>query len=184
MGAYLTIIKGDTETKYFDCIEEQSIEQIIASTVKHGDSIKETSTARTLINNSSLGQTVAANNTVFKVPGSQFENEVDESENNALEEEESVPARLTKTKQSDGIALDHGTYTHPFAADDSVSADSSTSSSEEMLRSCESTVLHSAVIPTKDCPNLRNSTRNSVKFKAPKEGYYYFVFSSTFEIVS
>lgn len=169
-------------------MEEQSIEAINTFTIKAAENkFKETSVVSTTKTNSSVKQDKTSANVDKAVHNettfSNFENEVDESENRAIEEEDPISNPLVNTKQSDGIALDHGTYTHPFAADDSVSQDSSTSSSEEMLRSCESTMLHRPVIPTRDCPNLRNSTRNLVKFKAPEEGYYYFVFSSTYEVV-
>ena len=86
---------------------------------------------------------------------------------------------------SDGIADDRGKIDHlkPDQGSSSSIAESSFSSSEEMMLQCRGVLLSQPLIPDNQCSDSSDPKQNMIKYTADEDAYYYFIFSSTNEKV-
>lgn len=99
-----------------------------------------------------------------------------------------LDAASNETGIADELADDRGTLIQPLPDGDiSLSRPdedlSYTSSSEESLKRCKGTLLHQPLIPDGNCDNSSDPEGNFVQHAVDEDGYYYFIFSSSFEQV-
>lgn len=91
--------------------------------------------------------------------------EVDETENGAFED------------------LGENDSNSPVETDVSLSEESLTSSSEEEFLSCANLILTKPVFPDQNCSDASKSKHVLIQYTVEQEGYYFVVFSSSFEQV-
>lgn len=101
---------------------------------------------------------------------SSFEGEVDSIENGAFEEDDLKAENIILPTIS--------------KRETSMSEESLTSSSEEDLMNCAVVLMTKPVFPDQNCTNEVEYSRHSlVEYDIDEEGYYFIIFSSSFEQV-